>query len=169
MSVTAQLRAALSFSQTRTAVLGAAPSWSAAFDQIVSLVNGTGAGQFDLGYAAERTVASAANDDIDLAGVLTDAYGAAVTIAELVAIMIVNKQRDGTANTTDLTPGGGSNFVPGFSAALPPISPGGIFMMVAPGAAGLATVTASTGDILRVANSSGAQNKFQIAILGRSA
>lgn len=169
MTFAANLRAALSISQKGTAVLGAAPSWAGAFDQLVDLANGTGAAQFDLGYANERTVASGANDDIDLSGVLTDALGNTVTMAELVGLLIINKQRDGTANTTSLTLGGGANPVPGFSAALWPIGPGGFFQMVSPAAAGLATITAGTGDILRVTNSSGATAKYQIAILGRSA
>ena len=42
-------------------------------------------------------------------------------------------------------------------------------MLAAGDAAGLGAVTAGTGDILRIANSSGATAKFQIAILARSA
>lgn len=169
MAVTANIRASFSASQTRTAVLGTSPSWSQAIDRTLSFVNGTGANQADILYMAERTVASASNDDIDLAGVLTDAYGATITVAELVALVVANVQADGTANSTNLTLGGATNFVPGFENALWPISPGGIFEIVSPGAAGLATITASTGDLLRVANSSGAQAKYLIGILARSA
>jgi hypothetical protein len=168
MAVAATMRAAGSVSHTRTAVLGKAPSWAAAFDKVVSLADGTGANQADLVYAAERTVASATNDDIDLAGVLTDAFGATITSAELVALLVINEQADGTANTTNLTLGGAANPVPGFGSALWPISPGGFFEMVSPGAAGLATVTASTGDLLRVTNSSGATAKYKILLLARS-
>jgi hypothetical protein len=169
MAVTASYRASVSASQTRTAVFGSTPAWQGAFEKIVSITDGTGANQADILYLAERTVASASNDDIDLAGVLTDAFGATITAATLVAMIIVNEQRDGTANTTTLTPGGGSNTVPGFSSGLWAISPGGIFQIVSPAAAGFAAITASTGDILRIANSSGAQNKYQIAIAARSA
>lgn len=169
MAVTASFRASFSGAQTRTAVMGASPAWSSAIDQIISLTDGTGANQADILYANERTVASATNDDIDVAGVLTDAFGATITAAKLVAIMIANIQRDGTANTTTLTPGGGTNTVPGFSSALWAISPGGIFVVASPALAGFAAVTASTGDIIRVANSSGAQAKYLIAIAARSA
>lgn len=174
MGVTAQIRAALSVSQTGTAAFGNSPSWSAAIEEILSLTNGTGANQADIAYVAERTVASATNDDIDLAGVLSDAMGATITAAELVALLIVNKQKDGTANTTDLTIGnGGVNSAVGFVGAaahtIGPIKPGGIFLLAAGNAAGIGAVTASTGDILRIANSSGAQAKYQIAILARSA
>ena len=60
----------------------------------------------------------------------------------------------------------------GFLAAtdtIGPIKPGGIFMLIAGDLAGIGTVTAGTGDILRIANSSGGTAKYQIAILARSA
>ncbi|HEY8066630.1 MAG TPA: hypothetical protein VIF40_18175 [Methylosinus sp.] len=168
MTMNAQFRTSLSMSQWVPAVLGAAPVWSGSFEQIINLTAGNSTGQVDVGYAAERTVASATNDDIDLSGVLTDVFGNPVTMAKLVALLIINKQRDGTPNTTNLTPGGGTNTIPGFSSALWPIGPGGIFKIVSPAIAGLATVTANTGDILRIANSAGAQAKYQIVLLGRS-
>lgn len=172
MTVSASIRAAVSVSQSGSAAFGVSPSWAAAFDEVMSLVNGTGANQFDLAYVAERTVASASNDDIDLAGVLTDALGNVITAAELVALVIINKQKDGTANTTDLTIGAGPNpmigFLGGTTPTLGPIKPGGIFMLASPSAAGIGAVVAGTGDILRIANSSGAQAKYQIALLARS-
>ncbi|MFO1126371.1 MAG: hypothetical protein U1E25_14580 [Methylocystis sp.] len=78
---------------------------------------------------AERTVASATNDDIDLAGVLTDALSVTITAAELIALVIINKQKDGTANTTNLTIGNGSDpmigFLGGTTPTIGPIRPGG--------------------------------------------
>jgi hypothetical protein len=142
-----------------------------AFSQ--KLTDGTGAGNADLLYVAERTVATATDDDIDLAGVLSDVFGTTLTFAELVGILIINKQKDGTANTTDLTIGGGSNpfvgFLGGTTPTVGPIKPGGMFMLMSPDAAGIGTVTAGTGDILRITNSAGASNTYQIAIVGRSA
>ncbi len=169
MAVAASIRAAVSISQTGAAAFGESPSWSGAFDEVMSLVDGVGANQCDFAYLEERTVNSAANDDIDLRGVLSTAFGATINAVELVAIAVINKKRDGSANTTNLTIGGGSNPVPGFVNALAPLGPGGIFLQASPGASGLATVTAGTGDIIRVANSSGAQAKYVIAILARSA
>jgi hypothetical protein len=169
MAISASIRASVTISQTATAVLGVAPAWANAMDKIVSLTSGTGANQADIAYLAERTVSSASNDDVDIAGVLSDAFGSTITAAELVAIGFVNQQFDGTANTTNLTPGGSSSGVPGFTNALWPISPGGVFLIASPGASGLATVTASTGDIIRIANSSGATAKYILAILARTA
>jgi hypothetical protein len=169
MTVAASIRAAVSVSQSGSAAFGKSPAWDGAFDEVISLVDGTGANQCDLAYMEERTVNSASNDDIDLAGVLSSALGATITAAKLVAICIINKRRDGSVNTTNLTIGGGSNTVPGFANALAALKPGGMFLMASPDAAGLATVTAGAGDIIRVANSSGAQAKYMIAILARSA
>jgi hypothetical protein len=173
MTVTASVRAALSVSQAGANAFSGGPNWSAAIDEVLSFANGTGANQCDLAYVAERTVASATNDDIDLAGVLTDALGATITAAELVAILIINKQKSGAANTTDLTIGLGTNPILGFlGGTLPtigPLKPGAVFLLASPGAAGLGAVSGGSADVLRVANSSGAQAKYQIAVLARSA
>lgn len=147
-------------------------TFAPALNEVLNLTSGTGAGQFDLIYADERTVADGTNDDIDLAGVLADAFGDTITFAELVGLVVINKQSDGTANTTDLTIGGGSNPFIGFLGAthtVGPIKPGGVFTIFAGDAAGVGTVTAGTADILRIANSAGASNTYQIAIFGRSA
>ena len=173
MTVQATIRAALSVSQAGGNAFSSGPFWGGSIDEIIALANGTGANQCNLAYIAERTVASATNDDIDLAGVLTDALGATITAAELVALLVINKQKDGTANTTNLTIGGGTNPVVGFlggtTPTVGPIRPGGMFLLTSPDAAGIGAVAAGTGDILRIANSSGATAKYMIAVLARSA
>lgn len=169
MSVAAKLNVSLEFSQTETAVLGQSPSWASSISLVQQFTDGTTANKVDLIYAGERTVASSTNDDIDVAGSLTDQFGNTITMAEIVGIIVINKQKDGTANTTDLTIGGGSNTLPGFSSAVGTIGPGGMFIIMTPDAGGQETVTAGTGDILRIANGSGASNTYQITILGRSA
>lgn len=169
MSVKAQLDFALKLAQTGTSVFGATPAWSATMSHSKTLKNGTTANKYDRQFIAERVVASGATDSIDLAGILSDPQGATITAAELVGIVVINQAVDGTPNTTNLTVGGGANPVPGFSAAGPAISPGGMFALISPGDAGIATVTAGTGDILRITNSSGAQATYQIALLLRTA
>lgn len=169
----ATIKASIAISEAGANAFSSGPYWNGSLEFLATLSDGTTAGKADLSYMAERTVATATNDDIDLAGVLTDALGATVTAAELVAIMIVNRQLDGTANTTNLTIGAGLNPVVGFmggtTPTIGPIKPGGVFMLAAADAAGLGAVTAGTGDILRIANSAGATNKYLVAILARSA
>ena len=167
---TATLKASVAIGESGSNAFSSGPFWNGSLSYSQVLSDGTTANKADLSYMAEITVATAANSDLDLAGVLTDALGNTVTAAEIVAIMIKNVALDGTANTTDLTIGGGSNPVVGFmSGTIGPIKPGGMVMLAAGDAAGLGAVTAGTGDILRIANSSGATAKFQIAILARSA
>lgn len=138
-----------------------------------SFANGTLANQFDQLYCNQRTIASATNDDIDLNGIITDAFGAILTAVELVGVIILNQQVSGAANTTNLTIGGGTNPVVGYlggtTPTVGPIKPGGCFALMNPDSTGIATITASTADILRVANSSGASVTYQIALLMRSA
>ncbi len=153
-----------------SAIQGNQPGWNATMSLIQSFTDGTTANKADLVYLSERTVSDGANDDIDVAGALSDALGNTITAAEIVAIIVVNKQRDGTANTTDLTIGGdGSTGLVGFTSAVAAIGPGGAFLVMTPDAGGQTAVTASTADILRVTNGSGATHTYQIAILARSA
>lgn len=152
---------------------GVSPAWSGAIDYSLALSAGLLAGQFDCGYMAERSVNASTNDDIDLNGVLTDALGQVLSPTKLVALMIVNKPKAGTpANTSNLTVGGAANPVlilggttPTFSA----LKPGDALMLASVDLAGICTITAATGDLLRVANGAGGVAKYQIAIFGRTA
>jgi hypothetical protein len=139
----------------------------------LTLANGTGAGQADIIFADERTVASNTSDDLDLAGVLTSAFGATINAARLVSVMVINAPQSGAANTTALTIGAGSNPVAGFlggtTPTVGPLQPGGVFLLAADHALGLGVVTAGTADILRITNATGAAATYQIVILARSA
>ncbi|MCY0150884.1 hypothetical protein OEG84_25090 [Hoeflea sp. G2-23] len=169
----ATLKASVAISETGAGAIGQSVYWNGALEYLQVLSDGTTAGKADLSYVAEIEVATGANSDIDLAGSLTNALGESFAAAELVAIMIKNIQLDGTANTTDLTLDGSvtASFV-GFldaTSTIGPIKPGGVFFMAAGDADGIGAVAATTADILRITNSSGATNKFMIAILARSA
>lgn len=165
MTVRAQLLASLSMFEETTNVMGN-PQASGAMDISMSFGDGVTLGNFNRPYIAEREVASNTNDDIDLTALLSQ-LGTAFSAVELAGIMIINRRKDGTANTTALTLGGGSNPVLGlFSSTV--LQPGAFAMIAGPSASGIAAVTADTGDILRVANASGALNKYMIGLLGRS-
>ena len=115
-----------------------------------------------------------ANDDIDLTGVLLDVFGSIILNAKLVSLLIINAPKLAATgpNTTNLTIGGGLNpflgFLGGTTPTIGPIRPGGFFHIGCGHLSGIGTVTAGTGDILRVANSAGATANYTIAILGRS-
>jgi hypothetical protein len=144
------------------------PVWSPELKKVLQMVGGTLANQFDILFTDTRTVASATNDDLDLAGPLSTPFGQAIAMAEVVGVIIVAD----AANTTVLTVGNGTNGWFGMFGALAhtaKINPGGVFMSVAPDASGLGAVTAATADILRVTNAAGAAANYTVVILGRSA
>ena len=171
MAITAQIRA--SINATQTGPTDYPSQFTVPVERVMRLVNGTTAGKADILFADERTVASATADVLDLAGALTNAFGATITAAVLVAILIINAPKSGAANTTALTIGGGANTVTGFlggtTPTVGPLQPGGVFLMAADHANGLGAVVAGTADILRVTNAAGAAATYQIVILARSA
>jgi hypothetical protein len=132
----------------------------------VVLTDGISINQADRVFSDSRTLAASTNDDLDLAGVLTDPFGVVVTFAKIKAIVI----RASAANTTNLTIGNGATpFVGPFGAAAHTLQlqPGGEVRLIAP-QTGWA-VTAATADILRIANAVGASAVYDIDIIGTSA
>ena len=172
MAVTATLVAQFKATQTGANDFGG-PTFTPEVSKIISLTSGTSAGMADIVWCDQRTVSSASNDDLDLSGVLTDAFGATVTAVELVALIVINAPASGTANTTNLAIGGATNPVVGFlggtTPTIGPVRPGSFVFLGSSDAAGFGAITAGTGDILRIANSAGAAATYQIALVARSA
>lgn len=172
MSLAAELLLRMKATQTGGNDFGG-PTFSPSMQKLLQLTDGTTANKADIAFLDERTVAESTNDDMDLAGALSDAFGATITFAEIVAIFVINGPRSGSANVSDLTIGNGSNpfegFLGGTNPTIGPIKPGGFFFIGAGDAAGIGGVTASTADILRIANGAGGSATYQIGIIGRSA
>ena len=170
----AAIKASINVSDEGADAFAGGPFWSSAISLAMSLGDGTAAGKADLSYIAERTVAASTDDDIDLIGSLSTALGDAFDAAEIVGLLIWNKPKDPAAvNTSDLTIDGTvTNGWTGFlnsAGTIGPIKPNGFLFIAADDAAGIGAVTAGTGDLLRISNGAGAQAKYQIAILGRTA
>lgn len=131
--------------------------------------HGTGAAQVNAVYTAERTLADGANEDLDLSGSLTDFEGTVLAFTSIKMLLIINKQADGTANTTNLTVTGKATngFVSPFQAAGDGrvVKPGDPLLLLASDAAGYG-VTATSADLLTITNGSGAQNKYQVIAWG---
>ncbi len=131
---------------------------------------GTGDYQFDRVWSDERTL-TATSESLDLAGSLTSQLdGSTVTFVEVGGILIYNTA---TAAASVLIVGGAASnqaYVGLFNAAADKIKVGalGMFAWIAPLDGGGLTVTAGTGDILKV-DSGAATITYRIAILGRSA
>ncbi len=136
----------------------------------IELANGTSANSADLMFHDQRTINASSNEDLDLAGSLTNPLtGAAMTFVELRAFMVFASSSN-TNNVQVTRPA--SNGVPtwfiaaGDGVAIPP---GGVFLWACP-ADGKVTVTASTGDLINIANSSsGTSVTYDVVILGASA
>lgn len=132
-----------------------------------AFVPGTGTGQADKLFSDTRTLAASATEDLDLAGGLTDPLGSTLTFVKIKAIYI----KASAANTNSVVIGAAASndFVGPWSAdGTTSIPPGGELLLVHGGAGW--TVTASTGDLLKIANSSsGTGVTFDIILIGTSA
>lgn len=137
-------------------------------DALASLVAGTGSGKADKLFADHRSLAASASESLDLAGVLADPLGATLTFAHVKALYV----HAAAANTNDVCVGGAASntFVGPFADAtdVACVKPGGTLLVTAPASAGW-TVTASTGDLLKVANSGGTTGvAYDVVIVGTS-
>lgn len=166
MSLTAELRVKFSAAQIGSNDISN-PEFRPFFDKLLQFASGTGADQADIVFADSRNILASGNDDLDLAGVLSGAFGVVITAAEVVGLLVINKSL-----TQTLSVGGGSNPWAGpWGAAgdIVKIGPRGVLALFSPDANGLGAVVAGTGDILRVANGAGGAADYDIGILARSA
>ncbi len=133
----------------------------------IDLTSGVAANQADLIWSDTRTLAASTAEDLDLKGTLTDAFGGAFTPAKLKAIYVCAA----AANTNTVKVGGDAASVPwlGDVTDVVVVPPGGCYVQVAPALAGLATVTAATGDIVQVENGgAGTTVTYSIVLIGTS-
>lgn len=137
------------------------PSFSYAF----ALVDGTGAGQAQKFFRDRRTVTTGANDDLDLSGTLTDAFGETLAFTAIKGILIYSVPENSTNLTVGLSSAPFVSWLGGTTPTLGPIIPGGMFFLYRPDAAGYA-VTATTADILRITNAAGASATYEIILVG---
>ena len=133
------------------------------------LAPGTAANQADRAFVDTRTIAASGTDSIDLAGGITTPFGVASSSFAKVKTIIISAA---SGNTNNVVVGGSGShtFIGPFSGANDKIAipPGGSFAVTAPGAGW--TVTAATGDLLLIANSSsGTAVTYDIVIIGTSA
>lgn len=129
--------------------------------------DGNGLDQSNLIWDDRRTVNAAANDDLDLAGGVTNSFGTTVTFAKIRGLFIHNLNT--TAGHLLHVGGQGTeaiNTILGGDTEIIKIGPDGVLVLINPSAAGYA-VTAATADILRLTGVSG-NIVYDIAIWGNS-
>lgn len=133
----------------------------------LTLTNGTGANQVDRVFTDTRTLGASATEDLDLAGILTDAFGAVLTFAKIKAVIVTAAA--GNTNDVNVTRPA-TNGVPLFTAVSSGVGvkPGGMLAWACPGTG--VTVTAATGDLITFTNSAGGTGvTYSVVIIGTSA
>ena len=163
-TLTATITALLNVTGTKNATFG--DNIAIPFNQKPSTAYtfGNGAKQLQTFYRAARTLSDGANEDLDLAGGLTDDAGATITFTEVKVLYIEN-----TSATETLTVGAAaSNALASLFGATThtlKIPPKTKLLLWSEDATGYAVV-ASTGDLLRVTNSGGGSTTYNILVAG---
>lgn len=162
--VTAEINLSIRSRLTGANDLGT-PDISVNIEEVLRLVEGTGAtSQADKLFSDTRAIAISSTEDLDLAGGLTDAFGAAITLAEVVAVYI----KAAAANVTDILVGNAAT-----NAFVGPLGATGV-QTVKPGEYLLWQsktgwpVIAGTGDLLKVANGGATLANYDIVVIGRT-
>jgi hypothetical protein len=144
----------------------------AAMNKIYStiLANGVGAGQADRRYHKTRTLAASATEDLDLAGVLTDVYGAVLTFARVKALIVAAA----AANANNVIVGGAAatQFLSWVGAATHTVTvrPGGVLALIAGVGDSVGYVAGAGADFLRIGNGgAGTSVTYDITVIGCSA
>ena len=165
MPLSATLSASLQAVLTSAQDLGTA-SFPLTDNNSFPLTNGTGANQANQMFSDQRTLGSSGTEDLDMAGTLTNAFGATVTFTKIKAILVVASSANGDAIQVGPASANGLADLMGAAGDYVNVMPGGCFMVVAPDASGYA-VTASTGDLLTVTNADGAASAtYDIIVIG---
>lgn len=165
---TAQLSVAVNATQTNALDLTTG-TFPTTVRKVMNLTGGTGAGKADKMFSDRRTLAASATEDLDLAGVLTDITGATITFVRIKGLYISAD----AANTNNVVIGAGTAPWIGLLGATHTITlRPGAFVGIGTGAADAVgyAVTATTADILKIANSGGTTGvNYDVVIIGVSA
>lgn len=169
MPLTSRLSVAASAIQTAALDLGTAQA-QLSKSYTVDLANGTAAGQADRTFHDTRTLAASATEDLDLAGVLTDAFGTVLTFARIKGLVV--SAAAGNSNNVIVGGAASNGFVSWVGGATHTVTlrPGATFVLMAGTADSTGyAVTAATGDLLRIGNSgAGSTVTYDIAVIGCS-
>ncbi len=172
-TVTSSLQVQLAAALTSTTGLGSASASFPLAALLANLTSGTGANKCNQIYYGQRTLASTANETLDIYNPATaDALGNAFTIATVKMIVIQNT----AAVEADSLTIGGTGSTAGWTSWLTPntatavIPGGGCFIAIAPGATGYVVGASTTNHQLKVLNNSASNSVvYNIWIIGATA
>ncbi|MFF1416568.1 hypothetical protein [Streptomyces sp. NPDC058280] len=136
----------------------------------VSLASGTAAGKADKVFSDRRTIAASSSEDLDLVGVLLDAFGTAITFARIKGLIVSAAATNSNNVVVGAASGSPWAALLGATHTLT-LRPGASFAVMAGAADAIGyAVTATTADLLKVANSgAGTSVSYDIVIIGASA
>jgi hypothetical protein len=131
-----------------------------------SFENGSGDNQANAAWTDERTIAASGSENLDMVGVLADAFGATISISKIKALLVAASAN----NTNDVLIGGHATAALasffGDATDVLRVKPGGAIALIAPKSAGY-PVTATTADLIKVANSAGGSSvTYKILVIG---
>jgi hypothetical protein len=135
----------------------------------VALSDGTGADQADQSWHDQRTLASAAGEDLDLSGALLDAFGDTVSLARVKALFVENLSADNTLILGNAASHAWAGPLGGATQTLR-LRPGGVLLIVAADATAY-PVSAGSADALRVTHggeTAGAL-EYRVIVIGATA
>jgi len=167
MSLTAKVSLSVSGSHVNPLDLGSVVL-PFAESAVASYATGVAAGQADRVFTDQRTLVASATEDLDLAGVLIDAFGALITFARIKALII--KAAAGNTNNVNLSRPAGATGVPLFLAVSDGIviPPGFCFAWFGTGPGVI--VTPASGDLITLTNAAaGTPVTYDVVIIGASA
>lgn len=163
--VNAEISLRIKAQQVGTADLGSPRMTIDPIEKLLQLTSGTATtGQSNILFSDTRTIAASATEDLDLAGVLADAFGATIAAAEIVAIYI----EAAAANTNNVVVGAATAPFAGPLGATGTyeIKPGEFYLAVSQ--SGWAVGAGATDD-LKILNSAGTTSvTYSIVIIGRT-
>jgi hypothetical protein len=159
MATTVRIKLDIEIVESYTGDLGN-PGKTHRVSKDVVFSNGNGSGQFNKVHSD----IAAATTDYDVAGVVTDAQGAAITMSKLGMIYAENR---GTTSGDMMYVGGDANSVPfcGAAADFVKVGPQGFALIVNPIDGW--TVTGATGDVVEVNHNAGTFD-HAVIVAGRS-
>lgn len=135
------------------------------YSQTYTLANGTSADQANMMWADTRTLTASSSENLDVAGGLTNGFGDTITFTRLKGIIIFAA----AANTNNVLVGGDAASISTLTGNINDIvviRPGGFLALCSPDATGYA-ITATTADILKIANSAGSTSvTYDIILIG---
>lgn len=141
----------------------AAPEQSLNVKEVLTFLTGSGPAQASAVFSDTRTLAASATETLDLNGTLLDAFGQSVAFTSLKAILI----KAHATNTNNVVVGdAASNAQTGFLGATGTITlePGDFALLVSNNGF---TVTPTTADLLKVANSAGGTGvTYDVVLIG---